>query len=473
MCIKYGLPQCANFLNNGDGDAVAPTIDDPAPFTYFMIDEIFYNAFISFVRKHPTWNYGVNGDDRQRADILIKKCIEKRAISFLETNDFTLLRESGGYATYLPWNLIGDDDWHKASPQQRQQFVINYLLDIGKNNLVQELQSKDPQFLKYFDRRNYLTYDEMQLCALLMIGGPTKFYNDGSRLNKGKQGEPDTYQPNGYIVGGVGPRFEKPGFMDHKLMIMNNGNNDQYEMIRHIYGGIAANTEQWNGENGVNVNVGFLRQRYKITYKTYLNYILYIMRGQIIYDKKAYVSMTGLGAGAWAINGKEQSLVIVQEIIGILNELNQQYQQYQQLPLNKYIDTIDFQWFDYHNGYHQIDTLQCSQFNNNGNGKYIAQCRHSPTNINITFSMNNPSKYVGTKFEIFQLYAWDSNSLPGNEWWLMAAQNYDRNTLTLSGDPAAASSSQIIYRHNPLINAHLHKFIRIFKHDGSVELHPL
>lgn len=41
-------------------------------------------------------------------------------------------------------------------------------------------------------------------------------------------------------------------------------------------------------------------------------------------------------------------------------------------------------------------------------------------------------------------YAWDGNSLPGNEFWAGA--------LSSSGDPAAASSTQVAELHNAHIN---------------------
>lgn len=75
----------------------------------------------------------------------------------------------------------------------------------------------------------YLSYDEMAVSALLAISSHTRFINSGSRGNISRSfgrlaerchdGHPSCvcepcFTETGVFVGLVGPRFEKPGFME-------------------------------------------------------------------------------------------------------------------------------------------------------------------------------------------------------------------------------------------------------------------
>ncbi|KAJ3115910.1 hypothetical protein HDU96_010856 [Phlyctochytrium bullatum] len=56
----------------------------------------------------------------------------------------------------------------------------------------------------------YLSYNEMQLSALVGASVPTVFVNAGARKNHGIPGVPGTFCPYGIYVGLVGPRFNGP-----------------------------------------------------------------------------------------------------------------------------------------------------------------------------------------------------------------------------------------------------------------------
>jgi len=56
--------------------------------------------------------------------------------------------------------------------------------------------------------KDYLSYGEMQVSALLGVSVPTHFINKGDRKNRGIMGKPGTYEKKGVYVGQVGTRLE-------------------------------------------------------------------------------------------------------------------------------------------------------------------------------------------------------------------------------------------------------------------------
>ncbi len=62
--------------------------------------------------------------------------------------------------------------------------------------------------------RDYLTYDEMKLSALLATCSPTATINRGDRHNKGICREEGSFIGHAYIVGLVGTRLVKPDVME-------------------------------------------------------------------------------------------------------------------------------------------------------------------------------------------------------------------------------------------------------------------
>jgi len=81
-------------------------------------------------------------------------------------------------------------------------------------------KEKAPLLLK-----DYLSYDEMQLSALLGVSVPTYFINDGSRNNNGVKAADGSYEPEGVLIGLVGARFEIPGLMESQYMLITAAQN--------------------------------------------------------------------------------------------------------------------------------------------------------------------------------------------------------------------------------------------------------
>ncbi|MCE2983999.1 MAG: DUF4804 domain-containing protein, partial [Parachlamydia sp.] len=72
--------------------------------------------------------------------------------------------------------------------------------------------------------QNYLSYDEMQISALLGVSTPTYFINSGKRYNRGLLSQED-YQKTGVYVGLVGARFERENLMEWQHMIVTPNQN--------------------------------------------------------------------------------------------------------------------------------------------------------------------------------------------------------------------------------------------------------
>ena len=68
--------------------------------------------------------------------------------------------------------------------------------------------------------KDYLSYDEMEVAALLGVAVPTFLISDGARGNRAMLGGPGTFEPEAVIIDQVGCRFERAGLMDWRHMVV-------------------------------------------------------------------------------------------------------------------------------------------------------------------------------------------------------------------------------------------------------------
>jgi hypothetical protein len=118
-----------------------------------------------------------------------------------------------------------------------------------------------------FHLRDYISYDEMQLSALISMSVPTDFINSGSRGNRGlREGDGNhRHIPQGIYVGSVGARFEKKGRMEWEHMVVTpdqntaeNGYGIQTEATA-IAEGAAAGEATAEGSSQGNLRAKYLR----------------------------------------------------------------------------------------------------------------------------------------------------------------------------------------------------------------------
>ncbi|CAL4113670.1 unnamed protein product [Meganyctiphanes norvegica] len=288
--------------------------------------------------------------------------------------------------------------------------------------------------------KEYMSYDEIKLAALVGVSSKSHFINDGSRCNRGNPGIPGTFQPSGVIIGLVGARFEKPGYMEWQDCLVTNEQNK----AEHGYGPVIPEkyllVREWGklwGENYLptweevqdSSKEGFTQ----ITSKILLNNKIYKSRIQMSAEillaeartraeeasMKAYIHIVGLGLGVWQVDSAQSQLFVEAWGDAIIAQKD-----------TSSIGHIDFSY---------IHVDQCHSVSN---GETFPN-----TDITIHFSKRSLHDPVPEGNLLIVSYAWDGNSMPGNEYW--------RGELSSSGDPSAACSSGVAELHNALINTHV------------------
>jgi len=180
----------------------------------------------------------------------------------------------------------------------------------------------------------YQTYDEMQLSALLCVSVPTHFINNGSRFNKSIPGKAGTFIPSGICLAQVGPRFEKPGFMEYAHLVVTetqnttqNGYGLQGDPLllawAAFYGLSHLPTYDEFFTDTANLSIPIKSKTHSNTF-AFLNPALYKMRIQSTArvalleanrraqesNAVAYCHIVGLGLGVWKLDNKQHDIYV-------------------------------------------------------------------------------------------------------------------------------------------------------------------
>ncbi|KAI8809366.1 hypothetical protein BJ742DRAFT_804878 [Cladochytrium replicatum] len=258
----------------------------------------------------------------------------------------------------------------------------------------------------------YLSYDEMALSALIAVSSETFFINNGSRSNRAVKDQRGNHERRGVLVGLVGARFEKLGRMESKYIISESSKGGLKTVADPVwspfYDDGGEERETFNLSPSESFNVTAFKKRIGITIETFL--LEANRRGQEA-GRRVAAYLTGFGLGVWSVT-QNQNIWFDQVLLERLRSLS--------LPL---IDRI----YRYSAATELIHVT-------GKNGSTISI--HSG-NFNLSDKLPDNLMLVGS-------YAWDSNSFPGNEYWV--------NSLSASGDPAAACCSTIAEIQNCVVN---------------------
>ncbi|XP_018016158.1 uncharacterized protein LOC108672911 [Hyalella azteca] len=326
----------------------------------------------------------------------------------------------------------------------------------GGFNSVGNNEEKYPLVMK-----NLLTYDEMKISALVSLSSWSWFVNDGRRTNCGRKDNKDDYQTEGVIVGQVGARFEVDGVMEYLDCLVTRQQNrpengfgtPSAPHINAVWGKFwggelptyqdattclqGQQSKEWlapfeytrvGRENIFNITV--YKKRIAITAEILLCEAN--SRAQAC-GKKAYVHVVGLGLGVWRAFDEQEELYVEAWGDAMKNVCNLEH-----------VAFVDFSY------------INCTSVHGTSNDQ-----KFPGTNIVIKFSKRNLHDKVPADCILVCNYAWDGNSLPGNEFWV--------GMLGSTGDCAAACSSCVAEIHNPHVNPLvLGAAVRIATQDGQV-----
>jgi hypothetical protein len=391
----------------GDNEQLQEKIIAHAKATYPLLHQnvrLFLDRFLQYKKQ--------NGTNQERAlyatmnaPQFLMRLIEQRPLMFMMANDRYLLRANG---------ISGQ----------------------GGFETIGTAHERSPLLIK-----DYLSYDEMALAALIGISSPTYFINDGARDNRAVLSAEGSFERDGVYAGLVGARFEKPEYMEWEHMIITPEQNTQangYGLTSSNQGLLALWADLYGEKfptfaeaqsdrsgkyvvlsNGFYFNTSVYKKRIRLVIEPFL---VDASKRALLQNTTAYVHAVGLGLGVWQIDNRQASLMIdVYTQVLKENDLSG-------------IDDIDFSWFG-------------GVANASKNAIIQEGAR---TGITIHFSKRNPADKltsVDANKLLVAMYAWDGNAYPGNEYWA--------GMLTASGDPAAACCSTIAELQNPKINYYI------------------
>lgn len=332
----------------------------------------------------------------------VQRLVSKRPLTFVGPNDSTTGRDG----QYIPdaarkWRLVGME------------------------------KEEEPLVL-----RDYLSYDEIAISALLGVSSPTYFINPGDRGNEGILSKQGTFRERGVYVGVVGARFEIPDEMESRFLIQSH----EYCTPQRGYGFYERVTthdqallQMWarfydmkdesTGIYGFPVvhedpssalRIDAYKLRIRITLETFL--FEAENRGQSA-GQPVHAFIVGLGLGVWQYDKEAQSTAFLDEIVAIIQRSSFQH-----------VRVVEISWVAQQ--YHGKSQLNIDTTNGDV--------------VTMVLTRGNPAAKRGEGWLLVACYAWDGNAFPGNEVW--------GGSLSASGDPAAICCSTIGELQNPYVN---------------------
>lgn len=319
--------------------------------------------------------------------------------------------------------------------------------------------------------RDHLSWDEVFISSLISVSAKTPFLYNGCRnirdadTKDGHYAADDGHVPMGVYTGSVGSYFSRPDCLDHRFMVVTPSHIAESgygpkpvpdapprgleDVAAPMFGvdHLASFAEARADTAGRFVKV-VGRDEYLDTkiYKERLKLVV----GPFLADavaraapgQKSYVRIDGLGLGVWSLQGRgslrggpnmEMSDIQAELMLEVYKELLAA-----EPALSANISTVDFRWIG---GISPPRTAP-------------GQPLPAPLDLGLAgrtqmiASRSSPADRLPPGHEnelLVAQWAWDGNSMTGNEWWKGFGSN-------ASSDPAAVACSLVGFTHNGQTN---------------------
>jgi hypothetical protein len=359
--------------------------------------------------------YAALGDD---VAAFAFRLVAKRPVAFLTSLDSALLRDGSRPGDRHAFTRIG-------TPGERAPLLV----------------------------ADYLAYPEIAVAALLTVSAYTRFINQGDRSNCARRGAPGSFVDSGVYIAAVGARFERDDQMETLFCVVNRDRSTAdngygragspqgaYHGLLRVFAPLygfehfpswaeaAAEYAQRSSDADCRYCPLYGAELFdKLAYRARIRVTL----EALLFDadlrgadaaRPAYLYVTGLGLGVWAIAKLEQSRLFLDELARAIAA--------HALP---HIDDVYVAWFP-------PEAQRCGTA---ADGDSLADA--AGHRITIRFGNASPAALLpNPRSLLVATFAWDGNSFVGNE--------YFEGALAASADPAAAACSTVAEVANPYIN---------------------
>ncbi|RTL06984.1 DUF4804 domain-containing protein [Candidatus Dependentiae bacterium] len=306
--FKFAISKYNHLINDEKTQAVQSQIAQDAMTTHVIVHQKVRNAIKQYIDYKVS--FGPHKDlfknYQDHPELYVERLITKRPIAFYGASDNTLFSFNNNQDSSIKNQITGFNEQHMSA------------------EIIKE----------------YISYNEMPFAALCSLCSETFCINKGNRYNMAVLDDTDNHEPRALYCGMVGPRFERPGLMEWKHIIITENQNKNINGYGQFDQNVKKKKQQllniWANLYGIayfptfdEINTAPDKNPLYITLfsqadntTAYFNADIYKKRMLFVIEpflcnanayaalknKSAYVHVVGLGTGAWGSIGKMQPI---------------------------------------------------------------------------------------------------------------------------------------------------------------------